>query len=156
MAGRPAGRCARRPFSTGGHDRPDRRRPPACWQESTARLDAIKDVTPPEATLKSTDRTDLGGLSWYTTPEGSRIAEIDTQGDQTGGVVISWVIIGGADGFVVNPSQFVLPGRVVHRPGHHRGPNPTDHEVADGVMYQSGIHDSRLSDDRQGRAGGYV
>ena len=26
-------------------------------------------------------------------------------------------------------------------------PNPTDHEVADGVMYQFGIHDSRLSDD---------
>jgi hypothetical protein len=45
---------------------------------------------------------------------------------------------------------------LVHQPGHHRGPIPTDHEVADGVMYQFGIHDSRLSDDPgQGRAGGY-
>jgi uncharacterized protein YecT (DUF1311 family) len=53
--------------------------------ESTARLDAIKDITPPEARLTSTDSTDPSQLSWYTTPEGSRIAEIDTQGDQTGG-----------------------------------------------------------------------
>ena len=125
--------------------------------ESNARLDAIKDVTPPEATLKSTDRTDLGGLSWYTTPEGSRIAEIDTQGDQTGGVVISWVIIGGADGFVVNPSQFVFQDGSFTDSGLIRGPNPAYHKVPAGTVYQFGIDYSRLSKDPgQDRAGGFV
>ena len=36
--------------------------------ESTARLDALKGITPPEAQLKSTDSTSLSQLSWYTTP----------------------------------------------------------------------------------------
>jgi uncharacterized protein YecT (DUF1311 family) len=37
--------------------------------ESTARLDAVRGITPPEAVLKSTDSTDPSALSWYTTPE---------------------------------------------------------------------------------------
>ncbi|HEX3191197.1 MAG TPA: lysozyme inhibitor LprI family protein, partial [Streptosporangiaceae bacterium] len=44
--------------------------------ESSARLAAVKGVAPPEARLKGTDSTDPNQLSWYTTPEGSRIAEI--------------------------------------------------------------------------------
>jgi uncharacterized protein YecT (DUF1311 family) len=79
-------------------------------QESTARLDAVRGIAPPEAMLKSTDSPDPGALSWYTTPEGSRIAELDTQGDQSGGGIIAWIIIGGADGFVVSPSQFYFSG----------------------------------------------
>jgi len=31
---------------------------------------------------------------------------IDTQGDGSGGVMFSWVVIGGANGFWVNPAQF--------------------------------------------------
>jgi hypothetical protein len=43
--------------------------------ESTARLDALKGITQPEAAvLKSTGNTDPDALSWYTTREGSRIA----------------------------------------------------------------------------------
>ncbi len=41
--------------------------------ESNARLDAVKGITPPEAVLKGTDSVDPNQLSWYTTPEGSRI-----------------------------------------------------------------------------------
>jgi uncharacterized protein YecT (DUF1311 family) len=126
--------------------------------ESTAKLDAIKAIIPPEATLKSTDSTDPSNLSWYTTPEGSRIAEIDTQGDQTGGAVISWVIIGGAQGFVVNPKQFVFQDGSFTDPGIIQGTNPTNHTVATGMMYQFGIDYSFLSRDPNASkgTGGFV
>ena len=126
--------------------------------ESTARLDAVKNIVPPEAKLKSTDSTDPNDLSWYTTPEGSRIAEIDTQGDQTGGAVISWVIVGGAQGFVINPKQFFFQDGSFTDPGIIQGANPTYHKVGTGVMYQFGIDYSKLSSDpnaAQG-SGGYV
>jgi uncharacterized protein YecT (DUF1311 family) len=126
--------------------------------ESTARLDAVKGITPPEARLKSTDSIDPNQLSWYTTPEGSRIAEIDTQGDQTGGAVISWVIVGGADGFVVNPAQFFYQDGSFTDPGIIQGPNPAYHRVATGVMYQFDIDYSKLSQDPNATkgTGGYV
>jgi uncharacterized protein YecT (DUF1311 family) len=126
--------------------------------ESTARLDAVKNIVPPEAKLKSTDSTDPNDLSWYTTPEGSRIAEIDTQGDQTGGAVISWVIIGGADGFVINPKQFFFQDGSFTDPGIVQGTNPTYHKVPPGVMYQFGIDYSKLSSDPNSAkgSGGYV
>ena len=92
--------------------------------ESTARLDALKGITPAEAVLKSTDNTDPSALSWYTTPEGSRIAMIDTQGDATGGVIISWVVIGGANGFLVNPAQFSYVDRSFTDPGKSSRPTP--------------------------------
>lgn len=126
--------------------------------ESTARLDAVKNIVPPEAKLKSTDSTDPNDLSWYTTPEGSRMAEIDTQGDQTGGAVISWVIVGGAQGFVINPRQFFFQDGSFTDPGIIEGTNPTYHKVPTGVMYQFGIDYSKLSSDpnaAQG-SGGYV
>jgi len=126
--------------------------------ESTARLDAVKDVIAPEAELKSTDSIDPSQLSWYTTPEGSRIAEIDTQGDQTGGAVVSWVIIGGADGFVVNPKQFFFQDGSFTDAGIIQGTNPTYHKVPVGVMYQFGIDYSKLSSDpnKAKGSGGYV
>jgi len=126
--------------------------------ESTARLDAVKNIVLPEARLKSTDSTDPNDLSWYTTPEGSRIAEIDTQGDQTGGAVISWVIIGGAQGFVINPKQFFFQDGSFTDPGIIQGANPTYHKVATGVMYQFGIDYSKLSSDPNATkgSGGYV
>ena len=126
--------------------------------ESTARLDAVRGITPPEANLKSTDSIDPNQLAWYTTPEGSRIAEIDTQGDQTGGAVISWVIIGGADGFVVNPKQFYYADGTFTDPGIIQPPDPTFHRVATGAMFQFGIDYSRLSHDPNATkgTGGYV
>jgi uncharacterized protein YecT (DUF1311 family) len=114
-------------------------------QESTARLDAVKGITAPEATLKSTDSPDPAALSWYTTQEGSRIAELDTQGDQSGGGIIAWIIIGGADGFVVNPSQFYFSDGSFTDPGVIQPPSPAYHRVGTGQEYQFLIDYSHLS-----------
>jgi uncharacterized protein YecT (DUF1311 family) len=115
--------------------------------ESTARLDAVRGVTPPEAVLKATDNTDPRAWSWYTTPEGSRIAMVDTQGDGTGGAIIAWMIIGGADGFVVNPAQFYFrDGRFTDH-GVAEPPDPSFHRVLPGTEYQFAIDYSRLSSD---------
>ena len=126
--------------------------------ESTARLDGVKSITPTEAKLKSTDSIDPNDISWYTTEEGSRIGEVDTQGDQTGGVIIGWIIIGGADGFVVNPKQFYYVDGSFTDPGLIEAPNPTYHRVATGVMYQFGVDYSRLRQDPNEvkGTGGYV
>jgi uncharacterized protein YecT (DUF1311 family) len=126
--------------------------------ESTARLAALQGITPPEAKLKSTDNTDPRAFSWYTTPEGSRIAMVDTQGDGTGGAIIAWVIIAGADGFVVNPSQFYFSDGSFTDHGVVQPPNPSFHRVAPGTEYQFAIDYSHLSADpgaAQG-TGGYV
>jgi len=114
---------------------------------SPARLDALKGITPPEAVLKSTASTSPSDLSWYTTPEGSRIAMIDTQGDATGGAVIAWVIIAGADGFVVNPAQFFYSDGAFTDTGKIQGANPSGHRVTQGTEYQFSIDYSRLSAD---------
>ncbi len=117
------------------------------FDESTARLNALKGITPPEVTLKSTDNTDLSALSWYTTPEGSRIAMIDTQGDSSGGAIIAWVIIGGADGFLVSPGQFSYRDGSFTVPGTVQPPNPSGHRVLTGTEYQYNIDYSHLSAD---------
>ena len=126
--------------------------------ESTARLDGLKRITPPEAALKSTDDTDPSALSWYTTPEGSRIAMTDTQGDGTGGVIIAWVVIGGADGFLVNPAQFSYVDGSFTDQGKVQAPNPAGHRVSPGAEYQFDIDYSHLSaDPHAGKgAGGWV
>jgi uncharacterized protein YecT (DUF1311 family) len=113
--------------------------------ESTARLDAVQGITPPEAVLKSTDSTNPDALSWYTTPEGSRIAELDTQGDQSGGAIIAWIIIGGADGFTVNPSQFYFSDGSFTDSGVVQPPSPDSHRVGTGQQYQFQIDYTRLS-----------
>ena len=122
--------------------------------ESTARLDALKGVTPPEAVLKSSDSTDLGNLFYYTTGEGSRIAKIDTQGDASGGAVVSWVIIAGADGFVVNPAQFSYRDGAFTDAGTLQGAGASGHRVAPGTEYQFSIDYSHLSAAPDGGKGG--
>jgi uncharacterized protein YecT (DUF1311 family) len=125
--------------------------------ESTARLDGVKGITPPEARLKATDSTDLSQLSWYTTAEGSRTGEINTQGDQTGGVIVAWVIIGGASGFTVNPKQFYFSHGSFTDPGIVQGSSPVGHRVATGQQYQFSIDYSHLSANPAGPApGGYL
>jgi uncharacterized protein YecT (DUF1311 family) len=112
--------------------------------ESTARLDAVKGITPPEAVLKSTDSDDLSELYWYTAPGGTRISMIDTQGDATGGVVISWVIIAGSGGFVVHPAQFPYRDGSFAVAGKTEGANPSGHRVATGQEYQFSLDYSHL------------
>ena len=125
--------------------------------ESTARLDALKGITSPETVLKSTDSTSLSDLSWYTTPEGSRIAMTDTQGDATGGVIVAWVIIAGADGFVVNPAQFFYRDGAFTDTGTVQRPDPSGHRVAAGTVYQFSVDYSHLSADPDaGKGGGWV
>jgi uncharacterized protein YecT (DUF1311 family) len=126
--------------------------------ESTARLDAVKGITPPEAMLKATDNTDPSALSWYTTPEGSRIAMVDTQGDNSGGAIIAWVIIAGSAGFVVNPSQFYYSDGSFVDHGVVQPPNPTWHRVAPETEYQFEIDYTHLSADPNASkgTGGYI
>jgi len=124
--------------------------------ESTARLDAIKGITPPESKLKATDSIDPNQLSWYTTPAGSRIAEISTQGDQTGGAIVAWVIVGGADGFVINPKQFYFSDGSFTDYGIVQGPNPSFHRVGTGVKYEFDIDYSHLSAAPAGGSQGFV
>jgi uncharacterized protein YecT (DUF1311 family) len=125
--------------------------------ESNARLDGLKGVTPPEAVLKSTDSTNPSDLFWYTTPGGSRIAMTDTQGDATGGAVIAWVVIAGADGFAVNPAQFFYSDGSFTDAGTVQGADPSGHRVAPGAEYQFSIDYSHLSaDPHAGKGGGWV
>jgi uncharacterized protein YecT (DUF1311 family) len=112
--------------------------------ESTARLDALKGITPPQAVLKSTDSTSLSDVSWYTAPDGSRIGMIDTQGDAAGGAVIAWVVIAGSDGFVVNPARFYYGDGTFTDAGTVQGANPNGHRVAPGTVYQFSVDYSHL------------
>jgi uncharacterized protein YecT (DUF1311 family) len=114
---------------------------------STARLDALKGITLGQAVLKSTDSTSLSAVSWYTTPEGSRIGLIDTQGDASGGVIIAWVIIGGARGFMVNPAQFAYRDGSFTDAGTVQGASPEGHRVTAGTVYQFSIDYSHLTAD---------
>jgi len=124
--------------------------------ESTARLDAVTGTTPPEAMLKASD-ADPTALSWYTTPKGSRIAMLDTQGDESGGAIIAWIIIGGAAGFVVNPSQFYYSDGSFADHGTIMPPNPSGYRVPPGAQYQFEIDYTRLSaDPNAGKGGGYA
>ena len=126
--------------------------------ESTARLLGLRGTIPPEAVLKSTDSTSLSDVAWYTTPEGSRIGMIDTQGDSSGGAIIAWVIIAGADGFTVNPAQFYYSDGSFTDKGIVQPPAPgSGYRVAPGTQYQFSIDYSQLqSDPNAGKGGGWV
>jgi uncharacterized protein YecT (DUF1311 family) len=115
--------------------------------ESTARLAAVKGMAPPEAVLKVTDSTMMSDVSWYTTPEGSRIGMVDTQGDTTGGVIIAWTVIAGADGFVVNPAQFFYSDGTFKDAGIVEKPDPSGHRVTPGTEYTFGIDYSTVTHD---------
>ncbi len=117
------------------------------FSESTARLDALRDIAPAEQVLLATDNTSLSALSYYTTPEGSRIAMIETQGDETGGSIVAWVVIAGSAGFVVNPAQFYYSDGTFTDAGIVQGSVPADYRVAPGTEYQFDIDYSTLSQD---------
>jgi uncharacterized protein YecT (DUF1311 family) len=127
--------------------------------ESTARLLGLRGTIPPEALLKSTDSTSLSDVAWYTTPEGSRIGLIDTQGDSTGGVIIAWVVIGGADGFVINPAQFFFSDGAFTDKGVLQPPaTAAGYRVGPGIQYQFTVDYSHLSTDPSAAkgSGGFV
>jgi uncharacterized protein YecT (DUF1311 family) len=126
--------------------------------ESAARLHSVTGAAAPEARLPQTDSIDLSQLAYYTTLGGTRIAEIDTQGDETGGEVVAWVIIGGYRGFTVHPAQFSYKDESFTDAGLVQPPNPRRHRVAPGAVYLFTIDYSTISHDphaTQG-TGGYV
>ena len=126
--------------------------------ESTARLYRVTGAVASKARLPQTDSIDLSQLAYYTTPGGTRIAEIDTQGDETGGEVVAWVIIGGYQGFTVHPAQFSYKDGSFTDAGLVQRPNPRGHRVAPGAVYLFTIDYSTISHDphaTQG-TGGYV
>jgi len=128
----------------------------AClFDESKARYISVEGITPHEFRLKVTDSMDPGALSWYTTPEGSRVAELSTQGDQSGGGIVTWIIVGGAQGFVVNPKQFFYMDSPFTDPGVVQPPDPAYHRVSAGQEYQFSIDYTNLAKD-PGKSGGYV
>ena len=116
----------------------------------------MEGISPHEFRLKATDSMDPGALSWYTTPEGSRIAELSTQGDQTGGAVVTWTVVGGAQGFVINTRQFFYLDSPFTDPGVIQGHDPTYHRVASGQEFQFSVDYSHLAEDPNGGKGGYV
>jgi uncharacterized protein YecT (DUF1311 family) len=128
----------------------------AClFDESKARYISVQGITPHEYQLKATDSMDPNALAWYTTPEGSRIAELSTQGDQTGGAIVTWIVVGGANGFVVNPKQFFYMDSPFTDPGAVQPPDPSYHRVPAGQKYQFSVDYTNLAKD-PGKSGGYV
>lgn len=77
--------------------------------ESTARLAALQRTSQqPEQLQASDDASMQGGVQFYTAGDGTRIAAIHSQGDQHGGAVIDWTIIGGYRGFTIKASAFTF------------------------------------------------
>jgi hypothetical protein len=84
---------------------------------------------------------------------------IDTQGDSTGGVIIAWVIIGGWQGFTVNPAQFFFSDGTFTDKGILQPPaTATGYRVAPGAQYQFTVDYSHLSSDPNSAkgTGGFV
>jgi hypothetical protein len=75
------------------------------------------------------------------------MAHSSHKGDTTGGVIIAWVVIGGAHGFLVNPGQFTYGDGSFTDPGKVQPPNPAGHRVSPGAEYQFSIDYSHLSAD---------
>jgi uncharacterized protein YecT (DUF1311 family) len=115
--------------------------------ESLARSFAVKSIEAPTAVLKSTDSQNPSDISWYTTPDGSRIGLADTQGDATGGVIIAWTVIAGANGFVVNPLQFYYRDGYFKDAGIMEQPDQAGHVVAPGTEYAFSVDYSNLAHD---------
>ncbi|HTU06554.1 MAG TPA: hypothetical protein VMG13_13455, partial [Trebonia sp.] len=74
------------------------------------------------------------------------------------GAIIAWVIIAGADGFVVNPAQFYYSDGSFTDQGIVQSPAPgSGYKVAPGAEYQFSIDYSTLrSDPNGGKNGGWV
>ncbi len=71
----------------------------------------------------------------------------DTQGDSSGGVIIAWVIIGGAQGFLVNPAQFTYVDGSFTDTGQVQPPSPAGHRVSPGAEYQFDVDYRHLAAD---------
>ena len=79
---------------------------------------------------------------------------IDTQGDGTGGVIIAWVIIGGANGFLVNPAQFSYVDGSFTDPGKVQAAQPQRAPGADRAPSTSSASTTAICPPTRARATG--
>ncbi|HET6911583.1 MAG TPA: lysozyme inhibitor LprI family protein [Mycobacteriales bacterium] len=94
--------------------------------ESTARLAALRGATQQPVQLQASDDPSMqGGVQFYTAGDGTRIAAVHSQGDQHGGAVVDWIIIGGYRGFTVKASAFRFTDGQFTDPGVPQGRVPT-------------------------------
>lgn len=115
--------------------------------ESAARLDAVRGRPVPTARLTATDNVDPTATQYATTGDGSRVGAIDTQGDQTGGVVIAWTVIAGYHGFTVQPKDFPYVDAAFRDPGVVQGAHVAGHHVGAGKEYVFDVDYSTLAKD---------
>jgi hypothetical protein len=69
------------------------------------------------------------------------------QGDQTGGAVVAWVIVGGVNGFVVNSRQFYFQDGSFADPGVPEPSTPSYYRVPTGKKFEFDIDYSKLAKD---------
>jgi uncharacterized protein YecT (DUF1311 family) len=119
---------------------------------SQARLDAVLGHSIPTSQLVATDDINPDATEYATTARSTRVGAIDTQGDQTGGVIIAWVIIGGYKGFTVTPGSFTYVDGSFTDKGIVEG-HPSGHQVAAGTEYVFDIDYSNLAHDPNGAKG---
>jgi len=113
---------------------------------SAARLAGLKRAVP-EVHLQGTDNTDVSQLAYFTAADGTRIGLIHTQGDQTGGAVVAWVVIGGYRGYRVEPAQFLYVDGSFTDIGILQDGAAAGHQVGVGQLYQFGVDYTRLASD---------
>lgn len=116
--------------------------------ESLARMFVVQGFQEPTGVLKlNSTSLNPADTSWFSAPDGSRIGLADTQGDATGGVIITWTVIAGANGFVVNPDQYYYRNGYFIDDGTTEKPDPNGHRVAPGTAYTFRIDYSALASD---------
>ena len=113
---------------------------------SAARLAGLKG-TVPEGHLQGTDSTDVSQPAYFTSADGTRIGLIHAQGDQTGGAVVAWVVIGGYRGYRVEPAQFLYVDGTFTDLGILQDGAAAGHRVGVGQLYQFGVDYTRLASD---------
>ena len=64
-----------------------------------------------------------------------------------GGAVVAWVIVGGANGFVVNPRQFYFQHGSFTDPGVPEPSTPSCYRVPTGTKFEFDIDYSKLGKD---------
>ena len=117
--------------------------------ESLARTFAVQGIQAPTVVLKLNfpEHQNPVDTSWFSAPDGSRIGLVGSQGDATGSVIITWTVIAGANGFVVNPLQYYYRNGYFKDAGIMEQPDQAGHVVAPGTEYAFSIDYSNLAHD---------
>lgn len=116
--------------------------------ESLTRMYVVQGFQTPTQVLKLNSAShNPATTSWYSAPDGSRIGLVGIQGDTIDGAVITWSVIAGANGFVLNPDQFYYRNGYFIDEGATGKPDPNGHRMAPGTEYTFRIDYSNLAND---------